>query len=128
LAHLLLIDDDPVQLSTREAVLRHAGFAVSIATTADGAIALMRTEPLASSLRVIITDHVMPGATGAEFVRTLRTINTTVPVIVVSGLPEIESEYEGLNVRFLPKPCFPQQLIGTVKECLSESAGRGRDN
>jgi len=123
LAHLLLIDDDPVQLSTREAVLRHAGFEVSIATTADGAMAVMRSQPLASSLRVIITDHVMPGATGAEFVRALRTVNPTVPVIVVSGLPEIESEYEGLKVRFLAKPCFPQELIGTVKECLEESAG-----
>lgn len=125
MAHLLLIDDDPVQLSTREAVLRHAGFAVSIATTADGALAVMRSEPLASSLRLIITDHVMPGATGAEFVRALRTVNPTVPVIVVSGLPEIESEYEGLNVRFLPKPCFPVQLIGTVKECLEQSPGQG---
>lgn len=127
MAHLLLIDDDPVQLSTREAVLRHAGFAVSIATTADGALAVMRSEPLAGSLRLIITDHVMPGATGAEFVRALRTVNRTVPVIVVSGLPEIESEYEGLNVRFLPKPCFPQQLIGTVKQCLEESPGAGNN-
>lgn len=125
MAHLLLIDDDPVQLSTREAVLRHAGFAVSIVTTADGALAVMRSEPLASSLRLIITDHVMPGATGAEFVRRLRTVNPTVPVIVVSGLPEIESEYEGLNVRFLPKPCFPTQLIGTVNECLEQSLGAG---
>ena len=125
MAHLLLIDDDPVQLSTREAVLRHAGFTVSIATTADGALALMRSEPLASSLSVIITDHVMPGATGAEFVRALRTVNRTVPVIVVSGLPEIEDEYQGLKVHFLAKPCFPQQLISTVKECVEPSPWRG---
>lgn len=127
MAHLLLIDDDPVQLSTREAVLRHAGFAVSIATTADGAMALMRSEPLASSLRVIITDHVMPRATGAQFVRALRMINRTVPVIVVSGLPEIESEYEGLNVHFLPKPCFPPQLIRLVEECLETTGEQRRD-
>ena len=126
LAHLLLIDDDPVQLSTREAVLRHAGFAVSIATTAEGALAVMKSEPLASSLRLIITDHVMPGATGAQFVRALRAVNSTVPVIVVSGMPEIESEYQGLNVRFLPKPCFPQHLIERVKECLEQSPGAGK--
>jgi len=129
LAHLLLIDDDPVQLSIREAVLRHAGFAVSIATTAEGAMALLRSQPLASSLRVIITDHVMPGATGAEFVCALRTVNPTVPVIVVSGLPEIESEYEGLNVRFLAKPCFPPQLIALVNDCLRQpGAGEGLDS
>ncbi len=117
MAHLLLIDDDPVQLSVREAVLRHAGFAVSIATTAEGALAVMRSEPLASSLRVIITDHVMPGASGADFVRALREVNPAVPVIVVSGLPQVETEYEGLNVHCLAKPCPPQKLIALVKEC-----------
>jgi DNA-binding response OmpR family regulator len=122
LAHLLLIDDDPVQLSLREAVLRRAGFTVSIATTAEGAMAVMRSEPLASNLRVIITDHVMPGVSGAEFVRTLRTLNSTVPVIVISGLPEVESEYRGLNVRCLAKPCPPQLMIETVQQCLEERA------
>lgn len=118
--HLLLIDDDPVQLSVREAVLRHAGFAVSIATTAEGALALMRSEPLAGSLRVIVTDHVMPGASGADFVRALRQVNPSVPVIVVSGLPQVESEYEGLNVYCLAKPCPPQELIGLVKKCMEQ--------
>jgi DNA-binding NtrC family response regulator len=121
LAHLLLIDDDPVQLTIREAVLRHAGFAVSIATTAEGAMAVMRSEPLASSLRVIITDHVMPGASGAQFVRALRDVNPSVPVIVISGLPEVASEYEGLNVRCLEKPCPPQFLIQTIRNCMEQN-------
>ena len=120
MAHLLLIDDDPVQLSVREAVLRHAGFTISIATTAEGAMAVMRSEPVASSLRLIITDHVMPGASGADFVRALRTINPSVPVIVISGLPEVKSKYEGLNVRCLTKPCPPQHLIQTVHDCLAQ--------
>ena len=121
MAHLLLIDDDPVQLSVREAVLRLAGFTVSIATTAEGAMAVMRSEPLASELRVIITDHVMPGVSGAEFVCALSGLNSSVPVIVISGLPEIESEYQGLNVRCLTKPCPPQQMIDTVKQCIAQA-------
>jgi len=125
LAHLLLIDDDPVQLSVREAVLRHAGFAVSIATTAEGALAVMRSEPLASCLRVIITDHVMPGASGADFVRALRHLNQSVPVIVVSGLPEVESEYDGLDVHCLAKPCPPQELIALVKKCMEQDTSSG---
>ena len=121
MAHLLLIDDDPVQLGVREAVLRRAGFTVSIATTAEGAMAVMRSQPLADNLRVIITDHIMPGATGAEFVRALRLVNPVVPVIVVSGLPEIDTEYQGLNVRFLSKPCPPQVMIDTVKQCIAQA-------
>ena len=124
MAHLLLIDDDPVQLGVREAVLRRAGFTVSIATTAEGAMAVMRSQPRSDNLRVIITDHVMPGATGAEFVRALRLVNPGVPVIVISGLSEIDTEYQGLNVSFLSKPCPPQIMIDTVKQCIAQADDR----
>ena len=84
-------------------------------------MAIMRSQPLADNLRVIITDHVMPGATGAEFVRALRRVDLVVPVIVISGLPEIDTEYQGLNVRFLSKPCPPQIMIDTVKQCIAQA-------
>ena len=39
---MLLIDDNPLQLKVREAVLRNAGFQVSVATTAESALAMLR--------------------------------------------------------------------------------------
>jgi CheY-like chemotaxis protein len=119
---VLLIDDNPSQLTIRELVLREAGFPVSIATNVEGALALLRSHTLASRLGVIVTDHVMPGASGADFVRELRRINPHVPVIVVTGLAEAEQEYENLNVTFLQKPCPPPDLIQAVREALRRSA------
>lgn len=115
---VLLIDDNPSQLTIRELVLRDAGFPVSIATTVEGALALLRSPGLASRLGVIVTDHVMPGASGADFVRELRRINTQVPVIVVTGMAEAEEEYENLNVTFLQKPCPPPELIQAVHDAI----------
>ncbi len=115
---VLLIDDNPSQLTIRELVLRDAGFPVSIATTVEGALALLRSPGLASRLGVIVTDHVMPGASGADFVRELRRINTQVPVIVVTGMAEAEEEYENLNVTFLQKPCPPPELIQAVRDAI----------
>ena len=40
---VLLIDDSPVQLHAREAVLRDAGFDVEVAATAESALALLRS-------------------------------------------------------------------------------------
>jgi DNA-binding response OmpR family regulator len=122
LAKLLLIDDNPVQLKIRETVLRDAGFDVAIATTAASALALVRSETQAGSVGAIVTDHVMPGASGADFVRELRKINSDVPVIVVSGMAEAEEEYEGLNVSFRQKPCPPPELIALVKSVFLKSA------
>jgi len=114
---ILLIDDDPTQLRLREAILREAGFAVLTSETAHEALALLGNPVLSNALRLIITDHVMPGPSGAAFARQLRRFSQ-VPVIVVSGLPEAEEEYEGLDVRFLAKPCLPEELIRQVRKVL----------
>jgi DNA-binding response OmpR family regulator len=114
---ILLIDDDPTQLRLREAVLREAGFAVLTSETAHAALALLGNPVLSNALRLIITDHVMPGPSGAAFARQLRRFSQ-VPVIVVSGLPEAEEEYEGVDVRFLAKPCLPEELIRQVRKVL----------
>jgi DNA-binding response OmpR family regulator len=114
---LLLIDDNALQLSIREAVLRNAGFTVCVATTADSALATLRI--LGERISLVITDHIMPGRNGVEFVRELRQENDWVPVIVLSGLPEAESEYEGLNIVFRQKPAPPPELIALIRACLT---------
>jgi DNA-binding response OmpR family regulator len=119
LATVLLIDDSPVQLRAREAVLHIAGFDTHIATTVDSALALLRSGSLATRIDAVITDHIMPQANGAEFVRELRRINSTVPVIVISGMPEAENDYQGLNVIFRSKPCPPEELIAVVQAAVS---------
>ena len=105
----------------REAVLRDAGFEVSIAITAESAHALLRSET-GQTVQVIVTDHVLPGASGADFVRQLRDINSTVPVIVITGLPEAETEYDGLGVIFRQKPCPPPELIALVREAMKDDS------
>ncbi|MEP6643306.1 MAG: response regulator [Acidobacteriaceae bacterium] len=112
---ILLIDDDPAQLCVREAVLRQAGFSVSTAATASAAQQQLRNSSIASAVRLIITDHMMPGVSGYVFVRELRKLSPNIPVIVISGLAEAEEEYAGLNVTFLNKPCEPEELIETVR-------------
>ena len=118
-SQVLLIDDNPVQLSVRETVLRRAGFSVSVATTADSALATLRI--LKDRISVVVTDHVMPGRNGAEFVRQLRQENQLVPVIVLSGMPEAESEYEGLNVVFRQKPVPPPELIALIRVSVADN-------
>lgn len=122
-SQILLIDDNPVQLSVREVVLRNAGFTVCVATTAESALATLRI--LGNRVSLIITDHIMPGRNGAQFVRDLRQQSMDVPVIVLSGLPEAEDEYGGLDIVFRQKPVPPPELIELVRSTIA--AGRGHD-
>jgi len=119
LSQILLIDDNPLQLKVRETVLRQAGFQVSVATTAESALALLRGLP--GSVGLVITDHLMPGCTGSELVREIRSVGLEVPVIVLSGLAEAEPEYDGLKVSFRPKPFPPAELIELARSLLEEN-------
>ena len=121
---ILLIDDNPVQLKVRETILRQAGFQVSVATTPESAFATLRALP--DRVGLIITDHLMPGWTGAELVRQIRADKIEIPVIVLSGLQEAEPEYRSLNVSFRMKPFPPEELIELVRSVLGEPNGQQR--
>jgi DNA-binding response OmpR family regulator len=122
--HVLVIDDNPVQLGIREAVLRDAGFLVSIATTGPGALALLHAAPM--PFHAIVTDHVMPKVSGADFVRALRSKNETIPVLVVTGMPDIEADYDGLNVIVRHKPLPPQELIALLHDATGSRRARAQ--
>lgn len=116
MSKVLLVDDNPTQLGIRETLLRAQGLDVSTATTVDEALEMLTRAD--GSFGVVVTDHVMPGRTGAEFVRELRRVDPSVPVLVITGMGDAEEEYEGLNVAFRQKPCPPPELIGLVKAAL----------
>ena len=115
------MDDNPIQLSTRQTVLSQAGLEVQVATSADSALALLRSLSDTQQIGVIVTDHIMPEATGSEFVRLVREVNPEVPVIVISGLAEAEQEYEGMDILFRQKPCPPAELITLVQAAVAKS-------
>ncbi len=121
LRRILLIDDNPLQLRVRETVLREAGFEVDVATSAEAALAVLKS-PLAGGLGAVVTDHVLTGASGAQLVRELRRGWPDLPVIVITGMPGAEEEYKGLNVHFRAKPFPPAELIALVRACVQGRA------
>jgi CheY-like chemotaxis protein len=116
---VLLLDDNPAQLLVRELVLRKGGLESHVATNAQSALAFLRSPIGQDKIGVVVTDHIMPGMDGVEFVRQLRASNDEIPVIVISGLAEAEQEYANLSVIFRTKPCEPEDLIALVKTALS---------
>jgi CheY-like chemotaxis protein len=118
---VLLVDDNETQLRIREAVLTGVGLSVVSASTAERALELLRDPKIAGSVGVVVTDHMMPSGSGAALVRVLRGRFSSIPVIVISGLAAAESEYDGMDVGFLRKPCPPEQLISCVREALKRA-------
>ena len=68
-AAILLIDDNAVQAATRQTILRRAGYYVIAVLNPMRALEQFRGEEFPARIRLVITDHLMPGMTGSEFVR-----------------------------------------------------------
>jgi CheY-like chemotaxis protein len=119
---LLLIDDNAVQAATRQAILRRAGYFVIAALNPRRALEQFQNERFPEKIRLVITDHLMPEMSGAQFVRELRATHPTLPVLVISGLEEAEEEYEGMNVLFRLKPLLPDKLLTCVSSLVQAAS------
>jgi YesN/AraC family two-component response regulator len=79
---------------------------------------------LAQQVGLVITDHLMPGMNGPEFVAELRSRFPTLPVFVLSGYPDAEVEYQGSNVLYRLKPIAPQELLRIVESIAGNQLTR----
>ncbi|MGA2897838.1 MAG: response regulator [Acidobacteriaceae bacterium] len=117
---VLLIDDNAIQATTRQAILKRAGYFVIAALDTARVLEQFRHDDFPTPIGAVITDHVMPGMNGAEFVRELRRMHPELPVMVISGMEDAEVEYAGMNVRFLVKPLMPDLLLSNLRELLEQ--------
>ena len=115
---VLLIDDNAIQAATRQTILKRAGHFVIPVLNPQRALEQFQTNDFPATIDMVITDHVMPGMTGAEFVRELRQSQKDLPVLVISGMEDAEEEYADLDVTFRVKPLLPDILLASVDRML----------
>ena len=83
-AVILCIDDEPIVLMVRGLVLSQAGYQPVLANTAKEALELFASR----RIDLVITDHLLPGQSGAQLAADLKRIRPDIPVMLLSGLPE----------------------------------------
>lgn len=117
---ILIVDDNPIQAVTRRLILEKAHFPVVLADNGHAALEKFDAalEKFDAQFGLVITDHCMPEMSGPELVKKLRERTTTLPIVVLSGLPEAESQYEGMDVYFRLKPIQPEELIELTRTLL----------
>ena len=125
---VLLVDDNVIQAATRQAILKREGFYVFVALSPLRALEQIFSADFPAEIGLVITDHVMPGMNGAEFVRRLRETHSALPILVISGLEEAVEEYAGLNVVFRTKPLLPESLLTLVRQLFLADTGVDASN
>jgi CheY-like chemotaxis protein len=83
---VLLVDDDPMVSSGTSAMLQDLGHSVVTAASAAHALDMLRCE---TPVDLVITDHAMPGMTGAELAKHIRDMRPDLPIILATGYAEV---------------------------------------
>jgi PAS domain S-box-containing protein len=119
---VLVVEDAEGLRALARRLLERQGYRVLVAANADEARRLFDRNP---SVDVLLTDVVMPGASGAELTRRLIEQRPALKVIYMSGYTEETIVHQGVlnpGIAFLHKPFTSETLGRKVREVL-DSAG-----
>jgi CheY-like chemotaxis protein len=112
---ILLVDDEPAVLTLHEFMLNDFGYIVIPKSNAESALFLIQE---GVNVDLVITDYRMPGMNGVEFIRGLRRILPSVPVLMLTGDITVEIDLSlGVFERII-KPVEGKELDRIVKAAL----------
>jgi len=119
--HLLVVDDDSRIRTLLTRYLSQAGYRVTAA--ADAAEARQRMAALAFDL--IVLDVMMPGESGVDLSRNLRSAGATTPILMLTARAGSDDRILGLEAGvddYLPKPFEPRELALRIAAILRRAA------
>jgi DNA-binding NtrC family response regulator len=116
---ILVLEDEERVRSVISRMLQEAGYELLIAHNAADAIALASTH--ADRLRLVLSDVVMPGASGPDVVQQIQERVPGVRALYMSGYTDHAVLRDGTlqsGVNFIQKPFAPAALAKKIRSVL----------
>ena len=112
-AHILLVEDEIKLAKFVQLELGYEGYEISVVY--DGVAGLTAARELQVDL--IIVDWMLPGLSGIEICRRLRTTGDKVPIILLTAKDEVSDRVAGLDAGaddYLVKPFSIEELLARI--------------
>ena len=119
--HILVVDDEESIRYTFEAFLSEEGFTVSSAAGCDEGITLLRE----NDIDLVFADIILPDKSGIDLLKAAREIVPSVPVIMITGAPSVDTATESLRIGafdYIVKPIRQDFLMRSVGIALKHKA------
>ena len=117
---VLIVDDEQSTRKLMEEALGMEPYELLIAESAEKALEIFRNEPV----DVVISDEMMPGMPGSEFLALVRKKYPDTVRMILTGHASIESAIRAINegriYHFFTKPCRMYDLAITIRKALQQ--------
>lgn len=114
---ILIVDDEPLMLDSLSLILEDE-FNVLTATVGRKALSIIKTK----TVSLILTDLHMPGMSGVELLEHVRSSNSKIPIIVMTGnsCHEWAMRCADLNIQgyVVKKPVGSEELVERIRKIL----------
>ena len=120
---VLLVDDQPELRRLFQRTLTKAGHQVAVAENGRKAVELASH----SSFDVVISDVRMPDMGGVELLRALHAEDPDLPVLLVSGSPDLETALKAVEYgafEYLTKPVSFEKLGSSTQRAIEQRRQR----
>jgi len=120
---VLIVDDEADVRKSIRLSLTKADYDVVEAEDGEQAIAAIRSGDNPLAVSAVICDLVMPKVNGMEAIAFFRSQFPGVPILVLTGHPNIDNMtelYKQGVVDYLVKPIAPEELLAVVEKAVSK--------
>ncbi|GLQ89989.1 histidine kinase [Dyella flagellata] len=114
--HIVVVDDDPLVLNITGAVLQDQGHRVIELASAEEALRVLENQ---DRVDLLITDHAMPGMTGAQLVEEVNIRWPALPIVLATGYAEIPTDLSDGATR-LAKPYDRADLAEAITKAMDD--------
>lgn len=122
---VLLVEDDSSTAKSIEMILKSEGYMVETTDLGEDAYELGKFY----EYDIIILDLMLPDMHGYEVLKKLRAEKINIPILILSGLAELDSKIKGLGFGaddYLTKPFEKAELIARIKAIVRRSQGHSQ--
>ncbi len=122
---VLLVEDDPTTAQSVAMMLRSEGMVVDSTESGEDGLEIGKLY----DYDIIVLDLMLPDIDGLEVLRRLRDARVDTPVLILSGLTELEQKVKGLGIGaddYLTKPFDKAELLARIQAIVRRSKGHSQ--
>jgi two-component system cell cycle response regulator CtrA len=119
---ILLVEDDTATAKSVEMMLRSEGYVCDTTDLGEDGLEIGKLY----DYDIILLDLMLPDIDGYEVLRRLRASQVRTPILILSGLAELDAKIKGLGFGaddYLTKPFDKRELIARIQAIVRRSKG-----